>query len=111
VNRIGTLDELLTPATPSTTYAAAVPTTTWTDGTAFWARVDEGPAGKSLRAGQVDAAQPVTVTARFVDVASLPVTARLRRADGRVLEIESAREIGRREGREFLCSYNADGGV
>lgn len=108
----GRLDELLTTLTPETTWTDAEPATVYVDGAPFWAHVEDQSGAEALKAGQVSAEQPVLVKARWHDVQHLTTSARLRRADGRVMEISRpARELGRRDGAEILCTYDADGGA
>lgn len=109
--RIGRLDTLVTRRVSTTTWAEAEATEAWADGVQFYADVQEQTGREALRAGQVDARQGVVVTARYADSASVTPRDRLALPDGRVLDVESAREIGRREGREFLCLLNTDGGA
>lgn len=114
--RAGRLDTKVTAQTSTTSWANAEPTKAWADGPTFWASVDEATGREQIRAGQVDARQPVVVTARYADSASVTTKDRLRiggteAAPDGVLEIESVREVRRRAFREFLCVLNADGGA
>lgn len=107
----GRLDTLVTPQSSTPTWSAGEATDSWVDGTAFWASVDEATGREQIRAGQIDSRQAVVVTARYSDTKALTPTDRLALPDGRILDIESIREIRRREGREFLCLLNSDGGA
>ena len=108
----GRLDELLTTLTPETAWVAAEPTTVYVDGAQFWAHVEDQAGAEALKAGQVSASAPVLVTARWQDARHLTTSSRIRRADGRVIEVaRPVRELGRGDGAEILCTYDADGGA
>lgn len=108
----GRLDELLTTLTPETAWENGEPKTVYVDGPLFWARVDAQAGREALKAGQVSAEMPVLVTARYVDAEHVRAEDRLRREDGRVLEVsQPPRELGRRDGIELVCTYDADGGA
>lgn len=109
--RTGSLDTLVTPQTSTKTWADGEPTEAWIDGGSFWASVQEATARETIRAGQVDARQPVVVMARYLDAAGVSPTSRLVLDDGRVLDVQSTREIGRRQWVEILCVLNSDGGA
>jgi SPP1 family predicted phage head-tail adaptor len=109
--RAGRLDERLTPQVATRTWSNGEATETWADGSPVWATVAEMSGREQIRAGQVAATQPVVVTCRYLDTSDLRPQDRFVRADGTVLEIVSAREVGRREEREFVCALNSDGGA
>lgn len=76
--------------------------TSWTDGATIRARVQEETGREAIRAGQVDAEQAVVVTTRYKASDHVTVNDRFI-YDGDVLNIRSAREVGRKVHREFLC--------
>ena len=114
--RTGRLDRKVTAQRPTTAWENGERPEAWADTATFWASVDEATGRERIRAGQVDAAQPVVVTARYADAQSVTTRDRIRlggtedEPEG-VLDVVSVREVGRREGLEFLCTLDRDGGA
>lgn len=75
---------------------------TWTDGATVWASVHEATGRELIRAGQVDAEQPIVVTTRYRATSTVTTHDRFT-YNGEVLHIRSRREIGRRAYLEYLC--------
>ena len=112
--RSGQLDQIVVAQSVEPTWRDGERTDAWTDAGAFWASVREATGREQIRAGQLDAARGVVVTARFGDAGAVTPKHRIRiggteAEPGRVLTIQSTREIGRREAIEILCTEDADG--
>lgn len=107
--RAGNLDERLTLQARTETTVRGETSVSYADVGPVWAHVEEEAGREQVRAGRIDATRSATVLVRYADGRAAGADARFVRADGRALDVVGPpREVGRREGLEFLCTEGSD---
>lgn len=83
----------------------------WADVRAVPAVLSELSGRELVRAGQIDAETPVIVRTRYAASAAFTAAGRFVGPDGRAYDIRAVRDLGRRDGREFVCVRHEETGV